>query len=257
MGLLELTPEAFLQGLFSFIIVVISIVTGLLIALRYFKTKKTTFLAIGLAWGGLISGWIPDGINFILILFNQPLLPLSVYLIIAVGIYPPIVLLWLVGITKLLNVQRRKEYLILYLIFCVIMEIIFFTFLIIDKKGLLGEFLGTFIVDFKGYSMFLLLSSLLIIIGSGLKFAYGALKTLDPKVSLKGKLLLVAFITVSVGIVLDMMLTFVSDIGGPTMEVLLPVMIVITRLIIAMSSIAFYLGYILPKWIETFFLKTD
>ena len=93
MVIIELTLIEFLQGLFSFIIVITAALTGILIALRYFQTKNWTFLTIGLAWIGVVSGWIPDSINFILVFFGQRL-PLTIYLIIAIALYPPVVLLW-------------------------------------------------------------------------------------------------------------------------------------------------------------------
>ena len=40
MALLDLSPIEFMQGLFSSVIVFISLLTGLLIALRYFQTKS-------------------------------------------------------------------------------------------------------------------------------------------------------------------------------------------------------------------------
>ncbi len=254
MAIIELTLVEFLQGLFSFIIVIAAALTGILIALRYFRTKIWTFLTIGLSWIGFVSGWIPDSINFVIIFFGQQL-PLTIYLIIAIGFYPPVVFLWLIGITKLLNIKKRKEYLILFLIIYTILEIIFFIFLIIDKTGLVGEFIGIFIVDFKLYGIIIILFSLVTIIISGLKFSYEAFSSVEPKVKLKGSFLLTAFISVTIGVLLDLIITAISGTVGSVLYTLLPVMIVITRLIIAMSSIAFYFGYILPKGIENLFLK--
>jgi len=255
MALLDLSPIEFMQGLFSSVIVFISLLTGLLIALRYFQTKKLTFLSIGFAWSGIIAGWIPDSINFFLVILNQPKLPIAIYLMIAVGLYPPILLLWLIGITELLHIKKRKLYLIGFLIFLIISEILFFTFLIIDISGLLGEYISIFIVDYKVFSIFILFFSLIVIIITGFKFSYSAFEAIDSKVKLKGKLLLFAFISVSIGVVLDLILTALSQNVGTILYFVLPGLIVITRLIIALSSIAFYCGFILPKWIKVFFLK--
>ena len=255
MALLDLSPIEFMQGLFSTVIVFIALLTGILIALKYFQTKKWTFLTIGLAWSGIIAGWIPDSINFFLVIFNQPKLPLTMYLTIAVGLYPPVLFLWLVGITELIQVNKRKLYLIGFLIFLIILEILFFSFLIIDKTGLLGEYISIFIVDYKEFSIFILFFSLIVIILTGFKFSYGAFEAIDPKVKLKGKLLLFAFFSVSIGVVLDLILTTLSQNVGTVLYFVLPGLIVITRLIIAISSIAFYCGFILPKWVRVFFLK--
>ncbi|TFF98973.1 MAG: hypothetical protein EU541_06125 [Promethearchaeota archaeon] len=244
MGILDFTAIEFLQGFFSFIIVFITFLTGILIALKYFKTRKLTFLTIGLAWSGIIAGWIPDSVNFFLIIFNQPILSLTLYLVIAVGLYPPVLLLWVIGITELLKVNKRKIYLILFLLYSIITEIFFFLFLIIDEKGLLGNYISTFIIDFEIFSIFILFFSLIVIILSGLKFSLAAYNSSEAEVKLKGKLLLFAFISVSIGVVLDLLLVSLS-----------PVLIVITRLIIAISSIALYCGFILPKWVKILFLK--
>jgi hypothetical protein len=208
-----------------------------------------------LAWSGIIVGWIPDSINFFLVILNQPRLPITIYLTIAIGLYPPVLLLWLVGITELIQISKRKLYLIGFLIFLIISEILFFTFLIIDKTALLGEYISIFIVDYKVFSIFILLFSLIVLITTGFKFSYGAFEAIDPKVKLKGKLLLFAFTSVSIGVALDVILTALSQNVGTLLFFVLPVLIVITRLIIALSSIAVYCGFILPKWVQVFFLK--
>jgi len=254
MGILDLSPLEFFQGLFSSIFVITFVITGLLIALRYFKTKKYTFLTIGIAWIGLSAGWIPDAINFLLIIFDQNL-ALSTYLIIAIAFYPPSTLLWLIGFTKLLDTKRRKELLILFFIICIISEILFFTFLYTDQEAFLGEYINFFTVDFEIYSILLLSVSLLLVISVAILFSYKAIISPEPEIKLRGQLILVASISVTFGAILDIIIGLFSDTSGAIGLITLPILVVIARVILAISSVVFYCGFILPKRVKNVFLK--
>jgi len=76
-------------------------------------------------------------------------------------------------------------------------------------------------------------------------FARVSIKSHNPEVSLKGKLILAAFISFTVAAVIE------------TFGHLDPLTVVITRSILISSSIEFYLGFILPRRIRNFFLKEE
>jgi hypothetical protein len=91
--------------------------------------------------------------------------------------------------------------------------------------------------------MIFLIIFLLIVVVTGFLFANLSLKSKDPEVKLKGKLLVIAYITFAVGALLDSSL--------PLNEVL----IIITRLILILSSFFWYGGFLLPKWLKKYLLK--
>ena len=74
-------------------------------------------------------------------------------------------------------------------------------------------------------------------------FARVSIKSHNPEVSLKGKLILMSFISFTVAAVIE------------TFGHLDPLTVVITRSILISSSIEFYLGWILPDWMKKRLLK--
>lgn len=254
MGIMDLGILEFFSGLFSLIFVTIFVITGLLIASKYFDKRKYTYLTIGIGWIGLVAGWIPDAINFILVFFAQTL-SLEMYLIIAIALYPPASLLWLTGFTKLIGIKRRKEILIISLIICIISEILFFIFLFTDKKAFLGDYINLFTVDFEIYGILMLFVSLLVVISVSILFSFNALRSKEPEVKLRGKLLLIAIILIAFGAALDIIIGMFSETAGASGAIILSILVVIVRLILAISSVIFYCGFILPKSIKEIFLK--
>lgn len=233
--------EAF-QGSFSLIFAIISIFVGLRILFKYFKYKRRELILVGISWIGIASPWIPDSINFIMILGFSSILTEEAYLIIGNVFMPFFIICWLIVITDFLYKVRQKLILILCLIWTVIFEIIFFTLLFIDST-LVGKFLGPFHVEFGDFITFTLLFTIVILLISGLLFARESLKSEDKEIKLKGKFLIVAFLSFTIGAILD------SSIS------LIPITVVITRLILISSSIEFYIGFILPKWVKKFLIK--
>jgi hypothetical protein len=88
--------------------------------------------------------------------------------------------------------------------------------------------------------------------GTGLKFAQNSLKSEDRDVKLKGKLLRAAFITFTIAALLDALLGMIfADPADP----FLALMVVITRVLLIISALEFYGGFILPKWMRVIFSK--
>jgi hypothetical protein len=72
-------------------------------------------------------------------------------------------------------------------------------------------------------------------------------------VKLKGKLLRAAFITFTVAAILDSLLGTIFE--DPT-DPLLAIMVVFTRILLIISAIEFYGGFILPRWMDAIFSKS-
>jgi len=230
------------QGSFSLIFAIISIFVGLRILFKYFEYKRRELILVGISWIGIASPWIPDSINFIMILGFSSILTEEAYLIIGNVFMPFFIICWLIVITDFLYKTKQKLILILCLIWTVIFEMIFFTLLFTDST-LVGTFLGPFHVEFGDFITFTLLFTIVVLLISGLLFARESLKSEDKEIKLKGKFLIVAFLSFTIGAILD------SSIS------LIPITVVITRLILISSSIEFYIGFILPKWVKKFLIK--
>ena len=91
-------------------------------------------------------------------------------------------------------------------------------------------------------SLFLIIFIIILII-TGVLFALKSMTSSYPEVRLKGKFILIAFISFTTGAVIE------------ALFVLEPVIVVFTRTILTLSAIMFYLGFILPDKVKKLFLK--
>ena len=240
---MELETIDFLQGFSSLLFVLISLFIGFKIISRYFKYGRREFL-VGFAWICVISGYIPDAISFIMIIFLNSPLSESLYFIIGFAFVPLFFMFSVIGFMELLIINRKKLWIIFFTILSVIYEIIFW-YLFLSPTERIGTFLTPFQVEFHPLiDLFILiwLSTFFIL---GILFIKEAFRTGNPEMKMKGKFIFIAF---------------VSFIFGIIMEILIPLTaltVVITRLILISSSIEFYIGLILPEKIKKFLLNEN
>lgn len=234
-----------LQGSFSLIFVIISIIVAIKIILRYFEYKSITFLEVGVAWAGMSVPWLPDSINFILFLTSNPFLSVEAYLIIGNSFLLIFVILWLVAFINLLHLEKSKNIILAIAIALSIVFEIFFFVLLSISNDLIGISYGPFHYSFSFFIVVYMFSMILIVLVTGLKFGATSLKSGDPEIVLKGKILIIAFITFTLGAILDAILS----------SMLIPITVVLTRIILISSSILFYLGFVLPTWVKKLLIK--
>ena len=100
---MALEPLDIVNGTFGLLFVVISIVLGVIIVLKYFKTKDINFLLVGLTWIFIISGWCGTSASFLVALFTGGD-GLSLEMILLLNFIPlPIgLLLWSIAFTNFL-----------------------------------------------------------------------------------------------------------------------------------------------------------
>ena len=220
-----------INGIFSLIFVVVCIIVGLLIFSQYFKLRDRNLLLVGIAWMGLSEPWLPSSISFLVALVNGKGLTLEVYIFL--GNF------FLIAMTDLLVIEKKKTILIACGIFVIFFEI-FMIYYILTDPSFLGELVSPVDIDYTIYAIVLLFANLLIFFITGFLFVIKSIQSEIPKIRLKGKLLLVAFICFLIGTALDLIAT------TP-----------LFRLILVLSAIIFYMGYILPKPITKLFLKKE
>ena len=228
------------NGLLATIFVIISVYVGIRILLKFFEKKQRVFLFFGLTWILIVCPWYPFMISFFVGLATDNALPLQTYVLLGNLLVPPGILVGVAAFTELLYHDSQKTLCIVFGIIAILMEI-FIVYLIIFNPSFIGILNDR--VDFE-YSLFFqayLLSMLLIILIAGILFSRKSLLADDKMIKLKGKFLLVAFITFSI---------------GTAMEATVPlnyVTLVITRLFLLLSALCFYGGFILPKWMGHLF----
>jgi len=232
-----LDPIVIINGVSSLIFVIICILVGIFIIINYFQHKNINLIYVGLAWIGLSEPWWSSSFSFLVALFNDSGLSNEIYLFIGNAFLPIFVLLWLVAMGNLLDWKWKKYITSIYSIGAIIFEIIFIYFLFTNYT-LIGKKEGPVDVDFGLITILFLFLNLILFFGSGIWFAVNSLKSDQERLKLKGKFLLGAFITFLIGTAWDIIATNIF-----------------TRLLLVISAIIFYIGYILPSSIENFFIK--
>jgi hypothetical protein len=241
---MALEPLDIVNGIFGLLFVVISIVLGLIIVSKYFRTKDKNFLLVGFTWIFLISGWYGTSASFLVALLTGGD-GLSLEMILLLNFIPlPIALvLWSIAFTNFLYKEKQLTYMIFVAIYIAIFYIIFLYYLITDVS-FIAEKISP--VDTAANSLLLalfLVIFILIFFISGVKFALATLSIDNPETKLKGKFLLIAFPSFCIGGFLDAAL--------PTTALTL----IIFRIILILSAIMFYSAFIMPNWIKNKFLK--
>lgn len=244
----------YLQGSFSLVFVIISLIIGFTILSKYKKYKSRLYLLVGISWIGVANPWFPDSISFIMNIFIQQSLPVELYFIIGNIFIPLALLCWLIAYTDMKYKKHQKFVIFLTLLFSFAFEFVFFAFFFTDITliGIINP-IRPFTVEFGLFITIYLLIVIVIMVITGVKFANASVRSENREVKLKGKLLRAAFITFTVAAILDSLLGLIF--GDPT-DPLLAIMVVITRILLIISAFEFYGGFILPRWMHAIFIRS-
>ena len=242
-----------LQGSFSLIFVIISIIIGITILMKFFDQKNRLFVLVGISWIGVANPWIPDSISFLMNITIQQSLPVGWYFIIGNCFLQIALLTWLTAYTDMIKKKAQKKVLIITVALSILFEIVFFSLFFIDISliGVINP-LRPFTVNFDIFITVYLLIVILAMVITGVIFAQKSVKAENREVRLKGKLLRAAFITFAVAAILDSLLgTIFEDPADP----LLAILVVVVRVLLIISALEFYGGFLLPRWMKEVFIK--
>lgn len=225
-----------LHGSLTIVFVVISIILGIRIASRYPKLKRNEFLLFGIFWIGMTTPWWPNIITFIAVLFTGGSIPLTIYVVLGIAFLPITITIGLIAFLKVLPISKGKRNAFFAIDVCVNIayEIYFFIFLFYDLS-FIATYQEIFVLDWSIPSQIYFIFSLIVFLLVGIPFSRVSLRSDVPEIKMKGKFLLIAFISFSIGTVLDFAI--------PSQITYL-----IARLILLSSSLEFYIGLVLPRW---------
>jgi hypothetical protein len=253
---MALEPVDYLQGSFSLIFVVISLIIGITILSKYFEFKNRLYILVGISWIGVANPWMPDSISFLMNLFGKGSLPNELYFIIGNCFIPIALLTWLIAFTDMIYRNAQKAVVIITIILSILFEIVFFIlfFIDIDLIGTIDPNVRPFTADFGIFITIYLLVVILVMVVTGVIFANKSVKSEDREIKLKGKLLRAAFITFTIAAILDSLLGTIFE--NPS-DPLLAVMVVVVRVLLIFSALEFYGGFLLPRWMKEIFMKRE
>ncbi|MEJ2251537.1 MAG: hypothetical protein P8Y70_14525 [Candidatus Lokiarchaeota archaeon] len=240
--MISYTIADYIQGGSSFVFVVISIIIGVTILIKYFEYRNIQLLLVGLVWIGISTPWFPDSINFIWLLLFSTTIPITVSLLLGLVSLPVVMVLWILVFAEFLYAEQKNIIVLIFIIIGVIYEIVFITLLAINPT-LIGYYPVSALqmVYTFGFEIFLLIFIAVFLV-TGTLFARESLRSDKSEIRLKGKFLLIAFISFTIGSILDSL-----NLGNP-------IFVIISRLILISSGIEFYIGFILPDRIKRVFL---
>ncbi|MFX0073778.1 MAG: hypothetical protein ACFFAO_22080 [Candidatus Hermodarchaeota archaeon] len=239
---MELSTLDFLQGLFSLIFVIISLFIGLIILSKYFVYHHRLYILVGLSWIGISSPWFGDAVNYLLIITTGEQISPFLSFLISFSLLPVFVLCWLVAFNDLTTPNNKWLIIVPYLIIGIIFEVIFFYYLFTDVS-LLGTYIGLFHLVFTPFMQLYLFVNTIVFLITGLIFSGKSMKSEDDKVRIKGRFLGLAFIVFIIGAVLESLIPLTAT------------TVVIARIVMILSALLFYLGFILPEWVAKIFVK--
>jgi hypothetical protein len=233
-----------LNGMLGLSLVIISFILGLIVLLKYWKNKNKNFILLGINLMLLAAGWYGTSLSFIVALINNNEgLALEVIMLLNFVPLPIGLLCWCGFYTNVLMKGKQKTILLIMTIITLFFYIIFFTALIIDVNphAIKLSPVDTAAGEIKFLSVYIIIF-IIVLLMTGLHFSLQTMKYDDIEMKTKGKFLLIAFPSFTIGGLLDSTL--------PSNEITL-----IFRLLLISSIIEFYIGYLLPNWIKKLILK--
>ncbi len=238
-----------LTGAFSLTIVVISTIVGARIALKYFEAKRIEFILVGLTWILLCEIWWSSAFSFMSALATGHGLTPEIYFLIGNIFVPVALFIWLTAFTKFIYHEKQKILQLLALITGAIYYIIFFVFLVIDVS-MIGVMFNPVDAEYRGFALMYLICVLSVFLITGILFAKESLRSSSPETKLRGKLILLAVLSFTIGAALDGLKPVLFSQG---MEYVL----VIDRVILISSALEFYLAFSPPTWFTKMFVQTN
>ena len=235
-------PFDYVNGVIGILALIISFYVALRIALTSFKYRDKNFILVGITgfimsepWWYSISAFITEAAFGFRIpgelgnLYGIPFQPIGIFT-------------WLFAFTELVYKKQQKIILVLFSVYSIIFEIVFFI-VFMNDPSLNGTFYGIHSGIIPTGFMF---SFLIIILVSGILFARESIKADDPEIKMKGRLIQFAIISYCIAAVLD---------AGVIMFRFTPFLLISNRIVLILSAVAFYGGFLLPDWMKKILLK--
>ncbi len=242
---MSLTPLDILSGILGLSLVIISFVLGLIVLFKYFKNKNKNFILLGINLILLASGWFGMSTSFIIaLIYGNDGLALEMILLLNFIPLPIGLMCWIGFYTNILMKEKQKLFLLIMILITVFFYFVFFVALAIDVNLVAFKIspVDTTAGENKFLSIYIIIFIVVLLV-TGLHFSLQTIKYEDAETKMKGKFLLLAFPSFTLGALLDSTL--------PSTEITL----ILFRVLLISSIIEFYIGYLLPNWIKKRILK--
>ncbi|MFX1586152.1 MAG: hypothetical protein ACFFDL_16520 [Promethearchaeota archaeon] len=234
-----------LSGFTALLSVCIGFFFGFIVLIKSIKVKDLLIFNFFLCIIFTLSPWYPSGLGYVYWLINNRPLDYDIYVLVGIVAIPIAILAWLNVYMTTVKPTKKKIILSLYAIFSIAFEIYLFYFLYFAPGAPVESLLGIkdptnpVDIDYKGFVLVYLGVSILTACTTGIHFAIKSIKEKEtPSLLWKGRFLLAAFILFGISAIFDAIVQ---------MDQLL---LIIMRIILVASNLFFYIGFILPKWVQ-------
>jgi hypothetical protein len=191
-------------------------------------------------------------------LIIHQILPVEWHLIIGNTVFPIAIICWIIAYTDMISHDKQKVAVLFVVLFAIVFEGLFFYhfyFLGVELIGVIDP-VRPFSADLGIFLTVLLLIGFILLFITGIKFSRKSVKSENKEVSLKGKLLEFAFITFTIAALLEKTARsiLIGTVFPDPLHPVLVVMLVVVRVLLISSAIAFYGGFLLPRWMKEIFM---
>jgi len=231
------------NGIIGIIAIIICFYVAIRILIRGFEFREKNLILVGITGFLMSEPWWPSIISFLLDLSFGIRLPDPVAHIIGIVLQPLGIFTWLAAFTDLIYKKQQRPILILFAIYSIIFEIVFFVVISHDPP-LLGTFYG---ISSALIPMGFMLTFLIIILTTCLLFARESMKADTQDIKMKGKLIAYAIVSFCIAATIDAIILLLN---------LYKFLQLVNRIILISSAITFYGGFLLPEWMKKILIKT-
>ncbi|MFX0186621.1 MAG: hypothetical protein ACFE8A_02675 [Candidatus Hodarchaeota archaeon] len=238
----KLNEVEHLTGIFGIISTCTAFLLGIIVLYKAIDTKQKLLFLFFLTVTCTASPWYPSGLGYIYLLITGNTFDYRFYILLGTVLIPIAIHAWLTIYMTIIFPKKKNLVLILYGVIAIIFYIYLFYFLYLAPGAPIENMIGikrTIIdIDYKGFVLVYLLILIITTIITGIHFSLISMRTDSIVVKWKGKFLLAAFISFGIGAFIDGLLE------------LSIITLIICRLIILFSTLFFYIGFIMPKWMK-------
>ena len=244
MGIEELSELDVVHGIFTLIFVIISLLVGLRILLKSFEISsgRRVYIAVCIAWMGISTPWFGNSFSFLLFVLGGYRLELVPYLFLENAFIPLAIMCWIYAFSSLVYPNSVKKMAFIFGVICIAFEIYLIVNLVINPENI-GTLEGNFDSSHTILPNLFKVFGIFIVLITGVIFANKSMNADDKSTQWKGRFLLIAMISFTVGAFLDVVLDFT------------PIELILVRLLLISSAIEYYLGFFLPKFVAKRLLK--
>ena len=243
---MTLEPIEMANGIFSIIIVSISIVMSVLVLMKYIKYRQRTFIYVALTAITLFSPWWSSSLSFIIAIFNdtglQPF-PTVYFLIMGVALAPTL-LTWMLALDSLMEKKNKSRQLLIFAIFIesIIIDIIFVIFAILNPIYI-GILLNPVDVSFNIVGIIFYVNAAIFFSSTTISFFLHSIRSPIQEVRIKGIFMLGSAFLFFIG-------TF-----GDAIIPLNFVNLAFMRIILILSLFLIYCSFHLPTFLKKLLIK--